>query len=61
MDQTMVDVSRIKGIRAGERVVLMGKSGAQSIHAEDIAKLAGTIGYEVVCSLGGSIRRFYKP
>ncbi|HRZ86229.1 MAG TPA: alanine racemase, partial [bacterium] len=43
MDQTMVDVGRIPGVKVGDEVVLIGKQGKNSITAEEIAKLVGTI------------------
>jgi alanine racemase len=59
MDQMMVDVQRSR-VKKGDVVILIGSSGRQSIHAEDIARLSGTIGYEVVCSIGSSAKRIYK-
>ncbi|MDD5129123.1 MAG: alanine racemase [Candidatus Omnitrophica bacterium] len=58
MDQIMVDVGDFKPRLAAE-VVLIGKQGKQRILAEELADLAGTIPYEIVCGLGSRIPRVY--
>ena len=60
MDQLMVDVTKIKKVRVGQEVVLIGKQKKESISVEQLAKLAGTIPYEIVCNLGGRIKRVYR-
>ena len=60
MDQIMVDVTRAKNARVGSEVVLLGKSKNQEISADELAALAGTINYEIVCSLGNRLIRRYK-
>lgn len=59
MDQTMVDVSRIKGIRIEDEVVLVGSQGSGKIRVEDIAALCRTIPYEVVCWISPRVPRVY--
>jgi alanine racemase len=61
MDQTMIDVGHIKGARVGDEVVLLGKQGRNEIRAENLARLAGTIAYEFVCSISNRVPRIYKP
>jgi len=39
--------------------VLIGRSGKESISAEDIAGLLGTIDYEVTCMIKKRIPRIY--
>ncbi len=51
MDQFMIDVTEINGVKAGTEVVLIGKSGNEEITADDIAYMTGTISYEVVCRI----------
>ena len=51
MDQTMVDVTRIPGVRIGDEVVLIGAQGADRITAEEVANRLGTINYEVVSAI----------
>ena len=60
MDQIMVDVSRAKGVKIGDEVCVLGRQGKQEITADELAKLAGTISYEVTCALGGRVARILK-
>jgi len=59
MDQVMIDVSHIKGVKIGDEVVLIGKQGNEEIRAEKLARLAGTIAYETVCSISNRVPRVY--
>ena len=60
MDQAMIDVGHIKGAKLGDEVVLIGKQGREEIRTEKLARLAGTIAYEVVCSISNRVPRIYK-
>jgi len=60
MDQLMVDVSQVKNVFLGMEVVLLGRQGRVSVTADDLARWAGTINYEIVCSLGNRLPRIYK-
>ncbi len=44
MNLTMVDVSEIEGVRVGDEVVLLG----DGVTADDHARIAGTISYEIL-------------
>ena len=57
MNMTMVDVTDIPGVQAGDQVVLIGSSGDESIRAEDLADWAGTIHYEIVSRVHPSLPR----
>jgi alanine racemase len=57
MDQTMIDVSHVPGIRQGDEVVLIGRQGAEQITAEDVARRLGTINYEVVSQILARVPR----
>ncbi|WP_059046931.1 alanine racemase [Paenibacillus rubinfantis] len=60
MDQTMLDVTEVEGVAAGEEVILFGGSGAEaSISIDEVAGWMGTINYEVVCLLGARVPRVY--
>jgi alanine racemase len=59
MDLTLVDVTAIKDVRVGDEVVLIGKQGLQEITAKEIAGLARTIPYEVLCGISQRVPRFY--
>ncbi len=58
MDQIMVDVGDL-AISPDEEVVLIGSQGKNQITTEELAHLAGTIPYEIVCGLGRRIPRIY--
>ena len=48
MDQIMVDVSKVKGVRLGDTVAVMNSQ----VTADELAQLAGTISYEITCNFG---------
>jgi len=67
MDQIVVDVSKIKNPRPGMPVTILGKQGKEprgslreEVRACELARLAHTINYEIVCSLGSRLPRVYK-
>ena len=49
MNLIMVDVSEIEGVAVGDEVVLLG----DGMTADDHARLAGTISYEILCGVRG--------
>jgi len=57
MDQTMVDVSGIEGVRQGDVAVIIGRDGGAEISAYDIAAQAGTVPNEILGRLGGRLER----
>lgn len=59
MDLTLVDVTDIPGVRAGDEAVLLGRRGDVSITVEEMAERLDTIGYEVLCALGCRVPRHY--
>lgn len=59
MDYIMIDVGHIPEVRVGDEVTLIGRDGDQIITAEELAKLAGTIPYEITCRLGKRVKRIY--
>jgi len=59
MDQTMVDVSRVPGVRLNDAVVLIGRQKDACIRAEEVAQLCGTIPYEVICWISPRVPRVY--
>ena len=59
MDCTVVDVTRLPGVRVGDEVVIIGKSGRNEITAGEVAELCYSSLYEVVCSLGRRVKRIY--
>jgi alanine racemase len=47
MSLTVVDVTGIEGVRVGDEVILLG----DGVTADDHARLAGTIAYEILCGV----------
>lgn len=58
MDQFMVDVTG-GDVKVDDEVILIGRSENAYISADEIARLAGTINYEIVCSIGVRVPRIY--
>ncbi len=54
MNLCMADVTHIPGVAAGERAVLLGRQGDETISAELLADWLGTIPYEVLTLPGAS-------
>ena len=61
MDMTMVDVTALPEVRAGDEAVLIGRQGDEEITADEVAELAGTISYEILCRIGPRVPRTYRP
>ena len=59
MDYTTVDVGHIPGAQVGDIATLIGVDGADRLTLNDVADWAGTIPYEISCSLGRRVRRQY--
>lgn len=60
MDHIMVDVGSSSLVKKGDKVILIGKEKHARITAEDLARWAHTIPYEVVSRLSPNIPRIYK-
>ena len=59
MDQFMIDVTDIPGVKMGDAVVIFGRSGDKIIPVEEIADLAGSFNYEFVCGIKQRVPRRY--
>ncbi len=59
MDQIMCNLGMDNDIKIGDEVVLIGKSGNETISAEDWAKQLGTISYEVTSQINHRVIRYY--
>jgi alanine racemase len=59
MDQIMVDVSAIKGIKIGDEAVLVGKQGKEEITATEVAQKADTIPWHLFCGITGRVAYKY--
>ena len=60
MDLTMVDVSEVPGVKAGDEVVLLGRQEAEEINAVEMAGWIESIPYEVLCAIGKRVPRVYR-
>ncbi len=60
MDQTLVDISGIPGVQAGDTAVLIGRSGSESISAGHLAEQSATITNELLSRLGSRLERVWK-
>jgi len=57
MDQTMIDVTDVEGVRIGDEVILFG---SDLISIDDAAKHLNTINYEVTCLVSARVPRIFK-
>ncbi len=56
MDQVMIDVTDIEGVKIGDEVILFG---SKKITGDDAAKHLNTINYEVTCLISNRVERIY--
>ena len=59
MDQTMLDVSAVPEAEEGDIVTVFGKDGEASVSVDEVAALAGTINYEIICAVSRRVPRCY--
>ncbi len=59
MDQFMVDVTDIDGVREGDEATLIGRDGGARISMEEAADMAGSFNYEFACGVGKRVPRVY--
>jgi alanine racemase len=60
MDLTIIDVTDVPGVGEDDDVTLIGADGERAVAAEDVARDAGTISYEITCGVGARVPREYK-
>ena len=59
MDLTTIDVTHCPPLAVGDPVTLLGSEGGVSIDAQQIARIAGTISYSVLCGIHARVKRIY--
>jgi alanine racemase len=62
MDLTLIDVTDVPGVEVDDQVTLLGwnrNSPELRITAEDLARIVGTLSYEVTCGVGERVPRLY--
>ncbi|EFB75999.1 alanine racemase [Subdoligranulum variabile] len=57
MDQTLLDVTNIPGVRMGDEVTVFGPGAPDT--ADTIARKTDTISYEIVCGIARRVPRVY--
>jgi alanine racemase len=62
MDLTLIDVTNVLGVEVDEQVTMLGwnrQNPELKITAEDLARIAGTLSYEVTCGVSERVPRVY--
>ena len=59
MDLTTIDLTGCPSIGPGDAVTLLGSEGEASIDAQQMARTAGTISYDVLCGIRARVARVY--
>jgi alanine racemase len=62
MDLTLIDVTNVSGVELDDQVTLLGWNRQQTelnIPAEELARIAGTLSYEVTCGVSERVPRVY--
>ncbi|RME16109.1 MAG: alanine racemase [Bdellovibrio sp.] len=59
MDYIAVDVTHIKNVGVGEKVVLLGTMGKEEISVQEMASWMQTISYEILTGIGKRVPRVY--
>jgi alanine racemase len=61
MDFTLLDVTDVAGVTLNDRVTLLGEDEGLAVLAEEMAKTAGTLSYELTCGISHRVPRYYLP
>ena len=59
MDMTVVDITGVEGVAAGDVATLIGTDGGERITLDEVADLAGTISYEILTGLTQRLPRIW--
>ncbi len=59
MDQFMVDLTEVEGVKAGETITLLGEDHGLAYWADDMGSQVGTISYEILCDISARVPRKY--
>ncbi|MBN8540045.1 MAG: alanine racemase [Deltaproteobacteria bacterium] len=60
MDYFMCDLTSVPLAKVGDEVILLGKSGSDSVTASELAHRLGTIPYEILTGLSERVPRLYN-
>jgi alanine racemase len=59
MDLTTIDLSHAESLIPGDDVTLLGREGDAMLDAQQVARVAGSISYNILCSISARVRRVY--
>lgn len=59
MDLTTIDITGCPPLKVGDAVTLLGTEGGLTIDAQQMARVAGTISYSVLCGISARVKRIY--
>ena len=59
MDMTVIDATDVPRVSAGDEVVLIGRQKNSEVTADELARTAQTINYEIVTRINPLIQKFY--
>ena len=59
MDLTTIDLSHTTALQVGDDVTLLGSEGEAKLDAQQIAKVSGTISYNILSSISARVKRVY--
>jgi len=59
MDWIMIELGKSYKLKIGDDVLLMGEENGISLGADKLAKLCGTIPYEMLCAVADRVERVY--
>jgi alanine racemase len=59
MDVIIVDITHAPLLAPGDEVTLLGAEGGVTLDAEQVAGMAGTISYSVLCAIGRRVERVF--
>ncbi len=59
MDVSVLNLSRVPGVRAGDVATFIGRDGAEEIRVDEVAERCGTISYEILPGLTQRLPRVY--
>jgi alanine racemase len=63
MDLTLIDVTNVPDVQVDDQVTLLGwnkEHPGLKITAEDLARISGTLSYEVTCGIGERVPRVFR-
>jgi alanine racemase len=62
MDLTLIDVTNVPNVEVDDQVTLLGRDRQNAelkIVAEELARIVGTLSYEVTCGISERVPRIY--